>query len=80
MSERVESKTRRNAPIAIDAEGFRRMGYRLVNDVALPVQWPSTLLRLYHLLACIDDVRALPEIVVRTGRHIDAELCSGGLL
>jgi len=34
MSERVESKTRRSAPIAIDAEGFRRMGHRLVDDVA----------------------------------------------
>ena len=67
MSERVESKTRRNAPIAIDAEGFRRMGHRLVNDVAellatmpdrpvapgeMPAEVPSTLLRLYHLLTC----------------------------
>ena len=41
----------------------------------------------YALRACIVNfntgiayVRALPEIVVRTGRHIDAELCSGGLL
>lgn len=34
MSEQVESKTRRSAPLAIDAEGFRRMGHRLVDDVA----------------------------------------------
>jgi aromatic-L-amino-acid decarboxylase len=34
MSERVESKARRSAPIAIGAEHFRRMGHRLVDDIA----------------------------------------------
>ena len=47
MSERVESKTRRSAPIAIDAERFRRMGHRLVDDVA-------------ELLATMPDRRVAP--------------------
>jgi glutamate/tyrosine decarboxylase-like PLP-dependent enzyme len=47
MSERIDPKTRRNAPIAIDAEGFRRMGHRLVDDVA-------------ELLATMPDRRVAP--------------------
>ena len=34
MSERREAEERRNAPIRIGAEEFRRMGHRLVDDVA----------------------------------------------
>lgn len=47
MSERVESESRRNASITIEAEAFRRMGHRLVDDVA-------------ELLATMSDRRVTP--------------------